>query len=214
MDALNLLFVNLREAITTWLAGFLPLWAADAVVHLLVGIVLVVMALMSVLALPLGEREEHRRVHDEAERPCGQLRQLAALGRLGDGHVVECRDPAVGGGHTADLEPIGPRRRHEHMAGARPGLGARLGAHQQARPRLPGLAAEPRGQDPGKAPCEPVGPDPRGERVAPVARDLKRLDVGARGEFRHRATRGELKLEVALHEPTVGVGAGLPGLVP
>ena len=64
MDALNLLFVNLREAITTWLAGFLPMWAADAVVHLLVGIILVVMALMSVLALPLGERKVIGRFQD------------------------------------------------------------------------------------------------------------------------------------------------------
>ena len=48
MDALNLLFVNLREAITTWLAGFLPMWAADALVHFGVGIILVLMALMSV----------------------------------------------------------------------------------------------------------------------------------------------------------------------
>ena len=64
MDALNLLFVNLREAITTWLAGFLPMWAADAVVHFGVGIILVLMALMSVLALPLGERKVIGRFQD------------------------------------------------------------------------------------------------------------------------------------------------------
>jgi NADH-quinone oxidoreductase subunit H len=64
MDALNLLFVNLREAITTWLAGFLPLWAADALVHFGVGIILVLMALMSVLALPLGERKVIGRFQD------------------------------------------------------------------------------------------------------------------------------------------------------
>jgi NADH-quinone oxidoreductase subunit H len=64
MDALNLLFVNLREAITAWLAGFLPMWAADALVHFGVGIILVVMALMSVLALPLGERKVIGRFQD------------------------------------------------------------------------------------------------------------------------------------------------------
>jgi NADH-quinone oxidoreductase subunit H len=64
MDALNLLFVNLREAIITWLAGFLPMWAADALVHFGVGIILVVMALMSVLALPLGERKVIGRFQD------------------------------------------------------------------------------------------------------------------------------------------------------
>jgi NADH-quinone oxidoreductase subunit H len=64
MDALNLLFVNLREAITTWLAGFLPMWAADALVHFGVGIILVLMALMSVLALPLGERKVIGRFQD------------------------------------------------------------------------------------------------------------------------------------------------------
>jgi NADH-quinone oxidoreductase subunit H len=64
MDALNFLFVNLREAVTTWLAGFLPMWAADALVHFGVGIILVVMALMSVLALPLGERKVIGRFQD------------------------------------------------------------------------------------------------------------------------------------------------------
>ena len=41
MDVLNLLFVNLREAITTRLASFLPLWAAEAVVHFGVGLILI-----------------------------------------------------------------------------------------------------------------------------------------------------------------------------
>ncbi len=64
MDVLNLLFVNLREAVTAWLAGFLPMWAAEAVVHFGVGIILVLMALMSVLALPLGERKVVGRFQD------------------------------------------------------------------------------------------------------------------------------------------------------
>ena len=64
MDVLNLLFVNLREAVTAWLAGFLPLWAAEALVHFGVGIILVLMALMSVLALPLGERKVVGRFQD------------------------------------------------------------------------------------------------------------------------------------------------------
>ena len=64
MDVLNLLFVNLREAITTWLAGFLPMWAADALVHFGVGLILVVVALMSVLVLTLGERKVIGRFQD------------------------------------------------------------------------------------------------------------------------------------------------------
>jgi NADH-quinone oxidoreductase subunit H len=64
MDVLNFLFVNLREAITTWLAGFLPMWAAEALIHLGVGIILVLMALGSVLVLPLGERKVVGRFQD------------------------------------------------------------------------------------------------------------------------------------------------------
>jgi len=64
MDVLNLLFVNLREAITAWLAGFLPMWAAEALIYLGVGIILVLMALGSVLVLPLGERKVVGRFQD------------------------------------------------------------------------------------------------------------------------------------------------------
>jgi NADH-quinone oxidoreductase subunit H len=64
MDALNFLFVNLREAITTWLAGFLPMWAAEAVVHFGVGIILVVIGLLAVMALTLGERKVIGRAQD------------------------------------------------------------------------------------------------------------------------------------------------------
>jgi NADH-quinone oxidoreductase subunit H len=64
MDVLNLLFVNLREAITTWLAGFLPMWAADALVHFGVGLILVVIGLGSVLVLTLGERKVIGRIQD------------------------------------------------------------------------------------------------------------------------------------------------------
>jgi NADH-quinone oxidoreductase subunit H len=64
MDALNFLFVNLREAITTWLDGFLPLWAAEAVVHFGVGLILVVIGLGSVLVLTLGERKVIGRAQD------------------------------------------------------------------------------------------------------------------------------------------------------
>lgn len=64
MDVLNFLFVNLREAITTWLAGFLPLWAAETVVHFGVGLILVVIGLGSVLVLTLGERKVIGRAQD------------------------------------------------------------------------------------------------------------------------------------------------------
>ncbi len=64
MDALNLLFVNLREAITAWLAGFLPMWAAKAVVHFGVGLILLFVGLGSVLVLTLGERKVIGRFQD------------------------------------------------------------------------------------------------------------------------------------------------------
>jgi NADH-quinone oxidoreductase subunit H len=64
MDALNYLFVNLREAITTWLAGFLPKWAAEAVVHFGVGLILIVIGLLAVMALTLGERKVVGRFQD------------------------------------------------------------------------------------------------------------------------------------------------------
>ncbi len=64
MDALNFLFVNLREAITTWLAGFLPMWAANAVVHFGVGLILLFVGLGSVLVLTLGERKVIGRFQD------------------------------------------------------------------------------------------------------------------------------------------------------
>jgi NADH-quinone oxidoreductase subunit H len=64
MDVLNLLFVNLREAITTWLAGFLPVWAAEAVVHFGVGLILIVVGLGSVMVLTLGERKVVGRFQD------------------------------------------------------------------------------------------------------------------------------------------------------
>jgi NADH-quinone oxidoreductase subunit H len=64
MDALNFLFVNLREAITTWLASFLPMWAAEAVVHFGVGLILVFIGLGSVMVLTLGERKVIARVQD------------------------------------------------------------------------------------------------------------------------------------------------------
>jgi NADH-quinone oxidoreductase subunit H len=64
MDALNFLFVNLREAITAWLAGFLPMWAAEAVVHFGVGLILLFIGLGSVLVLTLGERKVIARVQD------------------------------------------------------------------------------------------------------------------------------------------------------
>jgi NADH-quinone oxidoreductase subunit H len=64
MDVLNFLFVNLREAITTWLAGFLPMWAANAVVHFGVGLILLFVGLGSVLVLTLGERKVIGRFQD------------------------------------------------------------------------------------------------------------------------------------------------------
>jgi NADH-quinone oxidoreductase subunit H len=64
MDVLNFLFVNLREAITTWLAGFLPVWAAEAVVHFGVGLILVVIGLLAVMVLTLGERKVIGRAQD------------------------------------------------------------------------------------------------------------------------------------------------------
>jgi len=64
MDVLNFLFANLREAITTWLAGFLPMWAAEAVVHFGVGLILLFIGLGSVLVLTLGERKVIARVQD------------------------------------------------------------------------------------------------------------------------------------------------------
>jgi NADH-quinone oxidoreductase subunit H len=64
MDVLNFLFVNLREAITTWLAGFLPVWAAEAVIHFGVGLILVVIGLLAVMVLTLGERKVIGRAQD------------------------------------------------------------------------------------------------------------------------------------------------------
>jgi NADH-quinone oxidoreductase subunit H len=64
MDALNFLFVNLREAVTTWLAGFLPMWAAEAVVHFGVGLILVAIGLLAVMVLTLGERKVIGRAQD------------------------------------------------------------------------------------------------------------------------------------------------------
>jgi len=64
MEALNFLFVNLREAITSWLASFLPMWAAEAVVHFGVGLILLFIGLGSVLVLTLGERKVIARVQD------------------------------------------------------------------------------------------------------------------------------------------------------
>jgi NADH-quinone oxidoreductase subunit H len=64
MDALNFLFANLREAITAWLAGFLPMWAAEAVVHFGVGLILVVIGVLAVMVLTLGERKVVGRFQD------------------------------------------------------------------------------------------------------------------------------------------------------
>ncbi len=64
MDTLNFLFVNLREVITTWLASFLPMWAAEVIVHFGVGLILIFIGLGSVMVLTLGERKVIGRIQD------------------------------------------------------------------------------------------------------------------------------------------------------
>ncbi|MEA3349412.1 MAG: NADH-quinone oxidoreductase subunit NuoH [Chloroflexota bacterium] len=64
MEFLNNLFVNIGLWFSDWLAGFLPAWATELVVGLIISIILIIIGFVAVLILTWGERKVIGRVQD------------------------------------------------------------------------------------------------------------------------------------------------------
>ncbi|MCX6028994.1 MAG: hypothetical protein NT169_06795, partial [Chloroflexi bacterium] len=57
MDFVRDFFVNLANAWTTWISGFMPAWLATVVNYVVVGIILVMMPVIATLSLTWMERK-------------------------------------------------------------------------------------------------------------------------------------------------------------